>query len=257
MSGGPLLPCGSAGKMAILAVLLASCAAAGRPSSHDIPPTAARATPVGQQRPKSAASPPKSPPAPTPSPTVASPVSPNLPQAKPDVAYWATPQPVVDKMLELARVQATDVIYDLGCGDARSLVTAAKRYGARGFGFDLNPKLVAEARRNARQNGVENLVAIEQANIFDLDLSPANVVFLYLVPRIHWQLVPQLEKLRPGSRIVSHEYEIPGTLPTRIVQVPGPPDGPPETDPGGTTVMHKIYLWRMPWQRVKTDWESE
>ena len=160
-------------------------------------------------------------------------------------------------MLELARVQATDVIYDLGCGDARSLVTAAKRYGARGFGFDLDPKLVAEARRNARQNGVENLVAIEQANIFDLDLSPADVVFLYLVPRIHWQLVPQLEKLRPGSRIVSHEYEIPGTLPTRIVQVPGPPDGPPEEDPGGTTVMHKIYLWRMPWQRVKTDWESE
>ncbi len=97
----------------------------------------------------------------------------------PDVDYWATPQPVVDRMLELARVKTSDVVYDLGCGDARSLVTAAQRYGASGIGFDIDPRLVAEARENVRRNGVENLVQIEQADIFTL-ISRPQTLFSYI-----------------------------------------------------------------------------
>jgi SAM-dependent methyltransferase len=172
----------------------------------------------------------------------------------PDVDYWATPQPVVDRMLELARVKATDLVYDLGCGDARSLVTAAERYGARGVGFDIDPDVVALARDNVRRHRVEELVRIEEANIFTLDLSPADVVFLYLTPRLNWRLAPQLEKLRRGSRIVLHEYEIPGARPLRIVKMRGPPDGPPGTEEEPRIVTHTLYLWKVPWQKQPTDW---
>ena len=175
----------------------------------------------------------------------------------PDVDYWATPQPVVDRMLELARVKTSDVVYDLGCGDARSLVTAAQRYGASGVGFDIDPRLVAEARENVRSHGVENLVQIEQADIFTLDLSPADVIFLYITPRFNLRLIPQLKKLRPGSRIVAHEFEIPGARPAKTVQVRGPPDGPPGTDQQESTAMHKIYLWKVPWRKQRTDWKTE
>jgi hypothetical protein len=178
------------------------------------------------------------------------------PRIRPDVDYWATPQPIVDKMLELARVKASDLVYDLGCGDARSLVTAAQRYGARGVGFDIDPRVVAEARSNVRRSGVEDLVQIEEADIFTVDLSPADVIFLYLVPRLNLRLVPQLEKLRPGSRIVSHEYEIPGARPSRIVKVRGPPNGPPDAAPQTTSAIHKIYLWKVPWQKQATDWST-
>ncbi len=167
-----------------------------------------------------------------------------------DVIYWATPQPVVDKMLELAGIRPSDVIYDLGCGDARSVVTAAERYGARGFGFDIDPRRVSEARENVRRHGVEKLVTIEEADIFQLDLSPADVVFLFLLTRLNERLKPQLEKLRPGARIVSHEFELPGAVPTRILRVPGPPDGPPDTDPS-IKKMHTLYLWKVPWRTEK------
>lgn len=173
----------------------------------------------------------------------------------PDVDYWATPQPVVDKMLELAQVSASDVVFDLGCGDARSLVTAAERYGAKGVGFDIDPHLVVEARENVRRHGVEALVKIEQADIFTLDLSAADVIFLYITPRFNLRLVPQFEKMKKGSRIVSHEFEIPGAKPTRIVHVRGPADGPPDADQPASTVMHKIYLWKLPWQKQWTDWK--
>ena len=175
----------------------------------------------------------------------------------PDVDYWATPQPVVDKMLEIAHVKAGDVVYDLGCGDARSLVTAAERYGARGVGIDIDPRLVTEARDNARRHGVENLVKIVQADIFTVDLSPADVIFLYITPRFNLRLVPQFEKLRRGSRIVAHEFEIPGAKPLKIVNVPGPRDGPPDAQEPTSTVMHTIYLWKVPWQKQWTDWKPE
>ena len=186
--------------------------------------------------------------------TDADPTPPVSATVRPDVVYWATPQPVVQRMLELARVTSDDLVYDLGCGDARSLVTAATRYGARGVGFDIDPALVAEARSNVIAHGVEHLVRIEQADIFTVDLSPASVIFLFLVPRLNLRLVPQLERMRPGSRIVAHEYEIPGARPVMIWRVPGPPNGPPDGDPGTEVVLHRIYLWKVPWQKQATEY---
>jgi hypothetical protein len=173
----------------------------------------------------------------------------------PDVDYWATPQPIVEKMLQIADVKASDLVYDLGCGDARSLVTAAMRYGAKGVGFDIDSRLVAEARRNARDHAVDHLVRIEQADIFSVDLSPADVIFLYMTPRFNLRMVPQFEKMHRGARIVSHEFEIPGAKPTRITHVRGPLDGPPDEDRPACTTMHTVYLWKMPWQKQWTDWK--
>jgi len=175
----------------------------------------------------------------------------------PDVDYWATPQVVVERMLELARVGSDDIVYDLGCGDARSLVTAAKRYGAKGVGFEIDPRVAELARENVRENGVESLVTIEEMNIFDVDLSPASVVFLYLTQRLLWRLVPQFERMRAGSRLVSHEYAIPGARPIRILKIRGPRNGPADATPEEGTVLHKIYLWKIPWQKQPTEWKRE
>src|SRR5438105_6500486 len=120
------------------------------------------------------------------------------PDRRPDVVYWPTPQVVVDKMLELAEVKKGDVVYDLGCGDARILVTAAKKYGVKGFGFDIDPDRVKDSLENVKKNKVEDLVAIKKADIFTLDLKDASVVTLYLLPNLNVQLMPQLEKLKPG-----------------------------------------------------------
>ncbi|HUY88853.1 MAG TPA: methyltransferase domain-containing protein [Pirellulales bacterium] len=133
--------------------------------------------------------------------------------------YISTSAEVVDRMLELASLGPDDVVYDLGCGDGRILVTAAKRYGCRSFGYDINPERVAEARENARQNGVEELVEIGQRDILTLDLSKATVVTMYLLPRLNKELIPQLDKLRPGARVVSHAFEIEGLVPDRRVEV--------------------------------------
>jgi SAM-dependent methyltransferase len=242
MSGKSTVPRRSRWPMvATTLALLAGCARGGTPVAPPRPTATA-----------SAATPPSGvdagAPSETPRPSADRPQATAAPEPKLDVIYWASPQPIVDRMLELAQVKSSDVVYDLGCGDARSLVTAAKRYGARGFGFDLDPRRVAEARESARQNGVEHLVRVEQADIFQLDLSPADVVFLFLLTRLNERLLPQLVKLRPGSRIVSHEFDMAGAQPTRILRVSGPPDGPPGTDPQ-VTAMHKLYLWQVPWRK--------
>jgi ribosomal protein L11 methylase PrmA len=152
-------------------------------------------------------------------------------------------------MLEVARVTPSDVLYDLGCGDARILVTAAQRFGTKGVGFDLDPRRVREARENARQAGVEDLVTIEQTDIFTVDLSPADVVFLFLLPKLNVRLMPQLKKLHTGARIVSHEFGMAGAKPKRVFQVLGPPDGPPVMLPRHGMDNHTIYLWEVPWQK--------
>jgi SAM-dependent methyltransferase len=156
------------------------------------------------------------------------------PQRVPDVVYVPTPQPVVDKMLELARVKKGDVVYDLGCGDGRIVVTAAKRYGVRAYGFDVDPNRIAEARENVKNNRVEHLVTIEQKDIFDLDLGPASVVTLYLLPRLNVRLIPQLEKLKPGSRIVSHDFDMKGVEPSTHLAV------------AAGDRNHGVYLWTTP-----------
>jgi len=165
----------------------------------------------------------------------------NPPEREPDVVYIPTPEPVVDKMLEVAQIKEGDVVYDLGCGDGRIVIAAAKRYGVQAWGFDIDPVRVAEARANAKAAGVEDLVTIEQKDIFTLDLSPASVVTLYLLPELNVQLIPQLEKLKPGSRIVSHDFDMAGVEPLEhhVVRLPV------------SEKAHQVYLWKTP--LVRTD----
>jgi SAM-dependent methyltransferase len=126
-----------------------------------------------------------------------------------DVFYAPTPQDVVDAMLRAARVTRADVIYDLGSGDGRIPITAAKVYGARGVGIELDPRLIAQAEQNARAAGVANRVQFLSRDLFETDVSPASVVTLYLTPHLNFRLLPKLNReLKPGSRVVSHQWEM-------------------------------------------------
>jgi SAM-dependent methyltransferase len=127
----------------------------------------------------------------------------------PDVVFVGTPYDLISTMLQMADVKKTDMIYDLGCGDARILVLAAQKYGAQGVGYDIDPERVIESRQNVTKNNVQDLVKIIQADIFTLDLEKADVMPLYLHPDMMRQLVPQVEKMKPGTRIVTHEYGFP------------------------------------------------
>ncbi len=158
----------------------------------------------------------------------------------PDVIYVPTPQAVVDKMLEMAGVKKDDVVYDLGCGDGRIVVTAAKKYGCKAVGFDIDPDRIKEARENVRKNGVGDLVTIKQEDIFKQDLSKASVVTLYLLPELNVKLIPQLEKLKPGSRIVSHDFDMKGVKPKQTFNMHANDDRE-----------HTIYLWVTPLEKEK------
>ena len=154
----------------------------------------------------------------------------------PDILFVPTPQEVVEKMLELAEVKKDDLVYDLGCGDGRIVVTAAKKYGCRGVGYDIDPDRVIESMENVKNNNVQKLVHIEQKDIFTLDLSEASVITLYLLSSLNVKLIPQLEKLKPGTRIVSHNFDMRGIVtPDKTTSV--------TTDGGGS---HDIYLWITP-----------
>jgi cyclopropane fatty-acyl-phospholipid synthase-like methyltransferase len=155
---------------------------------------------------------------------------------EPDILWVPTPQEVVDKMLEMAQVKKDDLLYDLGCGDGRIVITAAKKYGCKAIGYDIDPERVKESRKNVDANNVGNLVTIEQADVFTLDLSKANVVTLYLLPSLNVKLIPQLEKLKPGSRIVSHDFDMRGVKPDQVVTI----------TPDGSFREHEIYLWTTP-----------
>jgi len=153
---------------------------------------------------------------------------------RPDVIFVPTPDEVVAKMLELAKVTKDDVVYDLGCGDGRIVVAAAK-LGCKAYGFDVDPQRIKESNENVQKNGVGNLATIQQKDIFTLDLSKANVVTLYLLPSLNVKLIPQLDKLKPGSRIVSHDFDMRGVTPDQVVDV---------TTDG--EVSHTVYLWTTP-----------
>jgi SAM-dependent methyltransferase len=157
----------------------------------------------------------------------------------PDVLYIPTPQPVVDEMLKLAHVLPGDLLYDLGCGDGRIVITAAQRYGARAVGFDIDPERVAEAQDNVRNAGVGELVRIEQRDIFTLDLAQANIVTLYLLPELNVRLMPQLERMLPGSRVISHDFDIAGVEPLQTIALRA--DG---TD-------HTVYVFEIPLKKQR------
>lgn len=126
----------------------------------------------------------------------------------PDIGWVPTPQDVVEQMLELAGIKKNDLLYDLGCGDGRIIVTAARKYGIRAFGFDIDPDRIRAAQANIEMAGVERLVKVKQANIFTINLRPATVVSLYLLTTVNERLIPQLLRLRPGARIVSNTFTI-------------------------------------------------
>jgi len=128
--------------------------------------------------------------------------------AQVDVPYVPTPQVIVDRMLDMAKVTSRDYLIDLGSGDGRIVVTAAKKFGTRGFGVDLNPDRVREAVENARAAGVTDKVAFYQRNLFDTDLSEATVITMYLLPRVNLTLRPRLLDLKPGTRLVSHDFDM-------------------------------------------------
>lgn len=160
---------------------------------------------------------------------------------KPDVVFVATPHDVVDMMLRLAKVTKDDVVYDLGCGDGRIVVAAAKEYGCKATGYDIDPKRVKESLRNVRKNKVQGLVTIEEKDIFTLDLRPANVITLYLLPSLNVKLIPQLEKLKPGCRIVSHDFDMKGVKPDAVLTMESKHDNRD----------HKVYLWTTPLKKEK------
>jgi SAM-dependent methyltransferase len=152
------------------------------------------------------------------------------PARTPDVVYVPTPPEVVDEMLRLARVTGKDVLYDLGSGDGRIPVTAAKRFGTRGLGIDIDPQRVEEANANARAAGVTDKVKFVLGDLFELDLTPATVITLYLLPQLNLKLRPTLWKLKPGTRIVSHEFDMGDWKPERTVKVGS----------------RSVHFWRVP-----------
>ncbi|MDO5522431.1 MAG: class I SAM-dependent methyltransferase [Bacteroidia bacterium] len=148
-----------------------------------------------------------------------------------DVPYVPTPMDVVEAMLDLAKVGKNDVVYDLGCGDGRMVVTAAKKYGATGIGVDLNPDRIEDANRNAREQGVTDKVKFYEGNLFDFDFSKANVLTLYLLPDVNLKLKPKiLKEMKPGSRVVSHAFDMGDWEPDKQISVDG----------------RTVYLWTVP-----------
>jgi SAM-dependent methyltransferase len=138
----------------------------------------------------------------------------------PDVHFIATPQYVVNEMLELAGTNQTDVVYDLGCGDGRFVITAAKNFGARGVGIDIDPERIREGRLNARKAGVNDRVTFHEQDLFATDISPATIVALYLLPELNLSLRPRLFKqLKPGTRIVSHDFDMGDWKPDVVEQL--------------------------------------
>ncbi len=161
----------------------------------------------------------------------------------PDVVYVGTPYDVVSRMLELANPKKEDLIYDLGCGDGRMLILAAQKYGCQGIGYDIDPERVSTSRENVKKNQVEHLVKIIEADIFTLDLSAANVISLYLLPEMNQRLLPQLEKLKPGSRLIFHAYDLEGIKADQTISVSSNEDN----------ASHNIYLYSIPLKYEKDE----
>ena len=149
----------------------------------------------------------------------------------PDVIFVPTPQEVVEDMLRLANVQKGDVLYDLGSGDGRIAITAARRYGIKATGIDIDPERIREANENAKKAGVTNLVRFRRENLFTADFTDATVITLYLLPDLNVKLRPKLwNELKPGTRIVSHQFEMGAWKPEKRLESNG----------------RTIYFWTVP-----------
>ena len=154
-----------------------------------------------------------------------------LAQRTPDVIFVPTAFETVNAMLKLAEVTSNDIVYDLGCGDGRFVVTASQQFGARGVGVDIDPERIKEARALAKRTGADSKVRFIEGDLFETDISEATVVTLYLLTRLNLKLRPKLLKeLKPGTRIVSHAFDMGDWTPEKTAQVSG----------------SSIYLWRIP-----------
>lgn len=148
-----------------------------------------------------------------------------------DVPFVPTAPELVEQMLKLGQIKKTDTLYDLGCGDGRIVIMAAQRYGAHAVGVDLNPERIAEANENAKKAGVTGLVRFVQGNLYDADIHDATVVTLYLLPDVNLKLRPKLLRdLRPGTRVVSHSFDMGDWKPDKQIDTDG----------------SRIYLWTIP-----------
>jgi cyclopropane fatty-acyl-phospholipid synthase-like methyltransferase len=158
-----------------------------------------------------------------------------------EIPFVPTPIEVVDKMLELAEVKKNDVVYDLGSGDGRVVIRAAKKFGARGIGIEMDQTLLDKARKDARAEGVSHLVEFRAEDALKADLSPATVVTLYMLPWFNEAMKPNFQKyLKPGSRIVAHDFGIEGWKPDKTEKLPEP-----QKKPGGYVHYHTIFLWNI------------
>jgi cyclopropane fatty-acyl-phospholipid synthase-like methyltransferase len=158
-----------------------------------------------------------------------------------EIPFVPTPVEVIDKMLEMARVRKDDVVYDLGSGDGRVVIRAAKNYGARGVGIEMDQTLLEKARKSAQAEGVSHLVEFRAEDALKTDLSPATVVTLYMLPWFNEAMKPNFRKyLKAGSRIVAHDFGIEGWKPDKTEKLPEP-----EKKAGGYVHYHSIYLWNV------------
>lgn len=167
--------------------------------------------------------------------------------ADPTVPYVPTPQEVVERMLEIAKVGPQDYLIDLGSGDGRIVVTAAKQRGARGFGVDLNPERIEESIENAARAGVSDRVAFQQRNLFETNLGDATVITMYLLPRVNLELRPKLLELKPGTRVVSHDFSMDDWKPDASVEMDV------KEKYGSAPGSSSIYFWIVP-ARVSGSW---
>ena len=156
-------------------------------------------------------------------------------ESKKIVPYVPTPQEIVDRMLELVQVKKGDVVYDLGSGDGRIVITAAKKYGVKAIGFEIDPERIKESRENIRKEGVGNLVEIREQDIRTVDLSPASVLTMYLLPEVNLMLRPNIWKqMKPRSRVVSHDFDMGDWKPLKTESI---------KDRSGWD--HTLYFWRV------------
>ena len=158
------------------------------------------------------------------------------PKKNSDAVFVPTPMDVVKRMLEMAAVKESDVVYDLGSGDGRIVIAAAKTFGCRAVGVELDEDLVKASRAQAKEAGVEKQVSFQHADLFEVDFADADVVALYLLPEMNKRLIPKLDRLRPGARVVAHYFPLPGVTPAQVVQMTSQ----------GDDVERNLYLYTVP-----------